>query len=250
MEQRGYFLPAVDDYRRVLAVRPDDEWARLSLGELLLHLNRPGEALEHFEALDRRRPGNAAILLGLARCHRGLGQTAEARRLIEPLVPEYPGEALILSELGQIELQDGRPAEADSRLRQALALAPFDRQINYALARCARELGRPDDARRYMEEVERIEAEDLRATRLRREIAEAPRAPQQRCQVGLICLRLGKDDEGVRWLLSALREDPWLADAHEALAGHYARRGQPQLAARHREMARQAKAAKSPGAKP
>ena len=53
---------AVEDYRRALAVNPDDKSARLSLGDLLLNLNRYADSLEQFDYLRRRWPDDPAVL--------------------------------------------------------------------------------------------------------------------------------------------------------------------------------------------
>ncbi|MEM9290661.1 MAG: CHAT domain-containing tetratricopeptide repeat protein [Acidobacteriota bacterium] len=65
--------------------------------QLFLH-GRPAEALElHFEALslfqqEGDRDGEAAALLGLARCHRSLGQRVEARRLLGLAIDRIEGD--------------------------------------------------------------------------------------------------------------------------------------------------------------
>lgn len=237
MEQLNRLGEAIDDYRRVMARRPTHEWARLCLGELLLYQNQPGEALEHFEYLAGRRPDNAAVFLGLARCRRGLGQNEEARRLLDDLAGAHPREPLVLSERGQLALAEGRPEEAERWLRQAVALMPSNRQAIYALAQALQQLDQSQAATSCMEQVERIDAGRKRLQELSEEILKTPRAAALRAEAGRLCLRLGKEEEGVQWLLSALREDPRHVESHEALAEHYARTGQHALAARHRELA-------------
>lgn len=222
LEQLNRMPEAAEDYRRAVELRPGDDWARLSLGEVLLNLNKPGEALEQFEALRARRRDNPAIRLGLARCLRGVGRTEEARRTLDDLAAALPDEALVLSERGQLALDEGQATEAERWLGQAVALRPADRQALYALSRCARQLGRPDDARQYQERVDRIDADVKRLTELSREIVKTPRAARQRCEAGVICLRLGKEEAGLRWLTSAVQDDPGLVAANEALADHYA----------------------------
>lgn len=53
---------------------------REALGELLLALNRPAEAIPELEQALARTPGRPAVLLALARAHRALGHRDDARR--------------------------------------------------------------------------------------------------------------------------------------------------------------------------
>ncbi len=237
------FDEAVDDYRKAVALRPGDAWARLSLGEVLLHLNKPGEALEHFVYLaEHPRPDNTAVLLGLARCRRAVGQVEEARALLDELLAAAPDEPLVLRERGALALDEDRVAEAERLLERSVRLLPRDRQARYALGQCYQKLGRGDLARQQLEWVERLDHDQKRLAALTRQIVQRPHAPDKRCEAGLICLRLDKETEGVRWLLSAVRQDPLLVPAHEALADHYAHAGQAQLAVRHRQLAEQGRA--------
>ena len=54
--------------------------------------------------------------------------------------------------------------------------------------------------------------------------------PAPRCETGTLLLRNGREQEGVRWLISALRNDPLYRPAHKALADHYERLGKRDLA--------------------
>jgi tetratricopeptide (TPR) repeat protein len=240
-ERLGRFEEALEDYSRAVELRPDDVLARLSLGELLLYFSRPDAAVEHFAFLHDRQPdavsSNPAVRLGLARCRRGLGQTEEARRLLEELVREFPREAMILRERGQLALE-GQEAAAEDCLRRALTLAPHDRATNFALYQCLQGRGRPEEARHYLEEVQRIDADLKRLAELQQALHKPSRTPAQRREAGILCLRLGRELEGLGWLFSSLQEDPRQPEVHQALADYFERTGQVERAARHRRLAR------------
>jgi tetratricopeptide (TPR) repeat protein len=237
LERLNRFEDALEDYRKALALRPESISARLSLGEVLLHLGRFEESAEHFEDLRRRLPDNAAIQLGLARCRHGLGQLGPARRLVEGLPRTVAREPLVLREKGLLALEEGRGAEAERWLRATLALAPHDREAHYALYNCLKRAGHEDEAARHRAALARLDADLKRLAALSRKAVEAGATPASRCEAGVLCLRLGREEEGACWLRGVLRDAPGYRDAHRALADYYQRIGNPALAARHRQAA-------------
>ena len=120
----------------------------------------------------------------------------------------------------------------------ALALAPHDRATNYALYQCLQGRAKPDEARHYLEEVQRIDADLKRLNELQHVLQQPSRTPAERREAGLICLRLGRELEGLGWLFSSLQEDPRQPEVHQALADYFERTGQAEQAARHRRLAR------------
>ncbi|HZY90544.1 MAG TPA: hypothetical protein VFE78_37325, partial [Gemmataceae bacterium] len=69
------------------------------------------------------------------------------------------------------------------------------------------------------------------------DMQRAPHDAALHCEAGVISLRMGSVTEGVRWLKSALKENPRYGPAHEALALFYERTGDRALAGRHRALA-------------
>jgi predicted Zn-dependent protease len=205
---------AIASYRRAVAADPGHEKARRYLALALARSDRAEEAAGLLEGL----PPDADVTLALAHCRRLLGQADEARRLLDGLLAARPGHAAALGERGKLALQAGMPAEAESWLRQSLAHDPHDRDTNYALYLCLREQGRADEAARVLETVEQIRANQQRVADLSRQVAASPRDPNLRCEVGVLCLRNGQTQEGVRWLRSALQLDPGHRGALQALA--------------------------------
>ena len=59
-----------------------------------------------------------------------------------------------------------------------------------------------------------------------------------RFEAGSILLRVGEEEEGLRWLRSALRVDPTHRPTHRALADYYQRKGDKEQAEKHRKMGR------------
>jgi predicted Zn-dependent protease len=225
------------DYRRAVEAQPDHALARCRLGELLLRTSRAAEALRQFESV-RPRPGGdqPAVLLGLARCHRELGATDAARQELDELLARQPGHADALLERGKLALASESPAEAEGWLRRAVAAAPFSAQANFALAQCLHRQGK-EEARKYEEAHDRIVSDRKLLEEVKVLVGKSPSDPAPRVEAGRICLRSGKEREGLRWLLSALQQSPRDGPAHAALADYYERAGQRDLAARHRRQA-------------
>ena len=213
-----YFADALGDYRLAVAAHPDDERARLKLGETLLIAATPGEALSHYEWLAARRPEQPLVKLGLARCRRRLGEFDDARRLLDDLLATAPNDGEALWERGQIELDQGRAAEAEAWLRKAVEARPHDSRVAYSLSRCLLALGRRDEAAKLSARVTQLDADVRRLDKVCQAVMERPNDAALRCEGGLLFLRNGERDEGLRWLRQALRIDPNNKEARDALA--------------------------------
>jgi tetratricopeptide (TPR) repeat protein len=61
------------------------------LGEVLLEIGRPGEAVQPFERALQRNANRSLSILGLARAAAALGDNATARRRYEQLLANYDG---------------------------------------------------------------------------------------------------------------------------------------------------------------
>jgi predicted Zn-dependent protease len=214
-----YFADALEDYRKAAAAHPESEQARLKLAQTLLIAGTPNEALEQYEWLAARRPDQREVKLGLARCRRLLGRADEARRLLTDLLASTPEDGEVLWERGQLDLDAGHAAQAEEWLRKAVRTSPHDRRIAYSLSRCLLALGRRDEATQVNARVAEIDADLRRLDQVRQAVMERPHDAALRCEGGLLFLRNGERQEGIRWLRLALRLDPNRQDARDALKG-------------------------------
>lgn len=221
---RGYvwerllrFADAVDDYRAAVVAHPDSEQARLKLAETLLIAGTPSEALEHFERLAAKWQEKRAVRFGLAQCHRRLGDADAAQRQLDALLAESPEDGEALWERGQIDLGRKRPADAEAYLRKAARVSPYDRRIAYSLAVCLQTQGKRAEAEKIHQRVADLDADLKRLAQVRQEVMDRPTDPAPRCEGGLLFLRNGEREEGVRWLRLALKLDPACRPAREAL---------------------------------
>ena len=206
---------ALADYRQALDLRPGADNVRLRLAELFVKLGRPGEARGHFEALHRRRPTDADVTLGLARCLYELHEIAQTELLLDELLAREHVRGLV--DRGQMALHAGHADRAERWLRRAATLAPTDRDAQYALHLCLKALGRDAEAAAALDQVRLLETDAVRAHQLGDRIAETPGDPSLRYELGVLYLRNGQEETGVEWLRSALDVDPTHGPARAAL---------------------------------
>jgi tetratricopeptide (TPR) repeat protein len=228
---------AVSDYRRALALDSRRDAVRLRLAEALYQMHQPEEAAAQYEQLSQHQSGNPDALLGLARCRHEQGRAEEARRLLDQVLAVRPHDPAALTERGNLTLEAGQLADAAAWLRQAVEAGPYEREGVYGYWQCLERQGKHDEARSWHERLVRIDADMKRMTEVMRDLRKAPRDPGPRCEAGRLMLRNGHEDEGLRWLDSALQLQPEYRRAHEVLADYFDRKGQPEQAASHRRLA-------------
>jgi tetratricopeptide (TPR) repeat protein len=229
---------ALASYRRAVELDPDNDEARLQLAGQQAHSGDLLAALAQFEALRQKQGDTPAVLKGLAFCRRTMNQPEEARQLLEAVLKENPRDWRALAERGRLAMDQESAEEAEKWLRQAAAIAPHESDIKYSLCQCLRRLGKTQEAAEILARVERVDKDLAHMADLSREIAQKPHDPALRCEAGLLLLRNGLESEGLRWLESALIEDPLHGLTHQALADYYTRTGKSEEAEQHRRLAK------------
>jgi tetratricopeptide (TPR) repeat protein len=228
---------ALADCRRAVELAPEHDKARLRLAQLLVTENLPAEAIPHFERLRQRQPENTEVLLGLARCRRLLGEPEEAGQLLDQLLQITPEDVGALGERGRVCLEKREPARAERWLRMAVNRAPYDRDMVYALYLCLQQSGKAQEAEEYRANLKEIESQLNRLREVTRRITETPHDPALRHEAGVIFLKSGQNKEGLRWLYSALQEEPGYQPTHQVLADYYEKTGDKEKAIWHRRQA-------------
>jgi tetratricopeptide (TPR) repeat protein len=243
---RHQLTEAVADFRRALEQDSGRDDTRWELASCLVELHDYEEARPLSAALLQSRPGDPDVVVELARCDEGLGQTEVARAALENMLRTHPDHAGTWRERGRMELEAGHPAEAEEPLRRCLALAPHDLAANGYLAEVLVRQGKKDAA-----EVQEARTRELKdcAARLRQisenDMTERPTDPALHAEIGTLELRLGRPENAQRWLQLALAREPSLPAAHAALAEYFEGRGDAERAAAHRALVPQAAAEKN-----
>jgi predicted Zn-dependent protease len=233
-ESIGHIDAALADCQKAVESEPDHFRARLRLAQALLRNHRQDEATPHFERLQRDRPHDAAVLLGLARCRQAKGRIDEQRRLLDELLSDHPDDPDAVLDRGALALDDRDFGAAEGWLRRAVEQSPSSQQANYQFAKCLNALERPLEAEVYQRRIESIEADLKRLEGLYPKTVASPSDPAPPYEIGMICMRNGQEKEAVRWLYGALQRDPHYQRAHDALADYYEQHGDAQAAAEHR----------------
>jgi tetratricopeptide (TPR) repeat protein len=226
---------AIDDYRKALALRPDRDNVRLRLTELLLKRNRSTDALVEAEELLRRQPDNPDANYCYARCLRLLGRNQEAEALLDRLLAGQPRHAKALGMRAQLAVEAGRNQEASELLARAIELDPSDLSYKYTLFLCLNRLGKTQEAKLVEAKMAESAAAVRRMDKLVREVNQQPNDPALRYEAGMIFLRNGFTQDGLRWLHTALDLDPNHRPTHQALADYFERTGERARASHHRQ---------------
>lgn len=136
---------ALEDFRRAVELVPDHYEARLRLATAL-STTEPRTALSMYIQLERESSGRPEVRVGIARCHRQLGDFSAAAEVIGPLLNDRPNDGEVVIEAAKLALDRGRPSEAEPLLRHAIELVPNIREPVVQLIRCLSDLGRDAEA--------------------------------------------------------------------------------------------------------
>ena len=238
---------ASKDYRRALELNPERDDARQSLARVLTHDN-PDMACSLYEQLLARQPGNREALEGLAETYWALGEPMKARPIYDALLTKDPCDSKALAGLGGLALTAGDAAEGEALLRRAIAADPGNADAHYQLYLCLiQEPGREAEAAAERDTHMRVETDRARLAEIAaQKMTRTPNDPNLHYELGVIYLRNGKPESGLRWLYSALRLDPAHQPSHQALSDYFERTGESEKAEQHRGQLRTTAAKPTP----
>jgi predicted Zn-dependent protease len=224
---------AVNAYREAVRLAPDDHTNQISLARMLIETRQAGEAAEHLQRLTNAGLTGPTVTVLLGLCREAQGKLDEAKALFDRAIAEFPSDPLAHYHRGRIEL-NRHPELAAPFLRRAAELDASDPQILYSLMLCVRDVGTADEVRDIEARWSQCNTDLKRVVDVARQVSRNPRDADLRCEMGEIFLRNGREADGLRWLESALREQPDHEATHRLLAEHYERKGRSAEAAHHR----------------
>jgi tetratricopeptide (TPR) repeat protein len=224
-------------FRLAVTLAPTSPAAHAALAGALSDRGFVREAAYHYQVALRLQPTDAAALIGLARALTDAAELADAERRLDELLAAHPEHPEGLVERGRLALRRGRAEEAEAFLARALGAAPWHREGHRLYLAVLRDLGRGEAVARCEARLAELTAEDAEGARLRLRVENAPDDVVNYWKLYQWCRRNGEHGDGFASLLDILRRDPRHGPAHEALADHFERAGQPRRALQHRNAA-------------
>ena len=224
--------------RELVADFPRHNKARLTLATISLKLQKFDDAIDIYRTLLEERTEELFARLGLVRCFERTGRLSELAEVVRDLEERHADNSDSLLVCGKNAIGENRLADAERLLTRAAQLSPNDHNVHYQLGLCLEQLGKVEEAKSHMVQFKRIEADLVRMEQLLGEIVKKPQEASLRREIGMICLRNGQIDEGLRWLYGVLETAPHDRETNEALADFFHSKGDLDRSVQHRRQIR------------
>jgi Tfp pilus assembly protein PilF len=134
---------------------PDRAALRDDIAVLYMELNRPAEAVPHFEAALRSKPGSAPAHFNYGTALAGAGRLEDAVAQYQRALSQRPNYAIAHNNLGTALLQLGRPQPALASFREAARIDPQLAEAHLNVGLISRAIGDlPEAVVRFRRAVE------------------------------------------------------------------------------------------------
>jgi Flp pilus assembly protein TadD len=228
---------AIQDFQRVLELKPDNPESHLSLAIILTKEGDLENALPHFQTSVSRQPKDKRGLFGLANCQYTLGKSSEARATLTRLFATGQEDAAAYLLQAKIELAEGCPEKALPWLQKADALAPKEGEVINSLMLVCGQLGQTEQADKYRRLLDEVNARDAELHKLATAYMDRPWDADLRFQLGEACLKYGRNDEASHWFQGILWKDPDHLPTLNVLSAYYQSIGNQKMADHYRRRA-------------
>jgi hypothetical protein len=127
---------ALNYYRRMITLKPDNVEAYAGIGNLLTTMNQLESAVKFLEMAVKLQPNFFIGWINLGNAYKKLGKLERAADCCQLAISLQPENAISYNNLGNIRLQEGKLDEAATCYKKALALKPdyADAINNYGTA--------------------------------------------------------------------------------------------------------------------
>lgn len=232
----GDLIPGLRSFERCLEIRPQDLAARIRLGRILLDVDRPDEAADHFRAVLEIDAGNAAAHAGLGRAALAMETSEMAVEHLLRAVEIQPQATTLHHQLGLAYRKLGNhEAAAEHLARNTYGPVVFADPLMDRLGLQVR------SARAYLKRGNQaLEQGRLAAAvgHYRRGVEIDPQDKLLHYNLALALIRSDHDrSAAIEHLRMALELDPEYRDAHYNLAAALAQVGERESATTHFERA-------------
>lgn len=225
---------AYADTRQLLDFEPANDDLRRSAMKRAYDIGLLADAEGHCRALLRERPKDRRLRIDLAAIRKARGDDDEAAKVLDELIGENPNDYGALLDRGILYDETGHPDRAVPLLRKVFDGNPNARRTaGTHLAIALSKIGRQEEADRVMSEADRLR--DVALSKAA--ISTQPDNLDLQVRLAENLLHDGNFADGVDMLKAVLAKAPNYAPAHLALAAHYDKQGQSELADKHRRLA-------------
>lgn len=218
------------DYRKAISLDPTLTKARIGLARELLKLHRNQEAAKEFDAYLALCPDDADAHVGAGNNASELGDTASSIRHFDRAIELAPKNVEALRERAEIDFKQDRFEPALARLDRAIAIDPFDLDARYDRGLVLGRLGRQEDAKKELDVVKRLRADNEQLNMIKEKLVHAPHDVAIQLEVAGWMFAHGHGAEGERWTEKILRATPGQPEACRLMAEYHERSGNPGLA--------------------
>jgi tetratricopeptide (TPR) repeat protein/predicted AlkP superfamily phosphohydrolase/phosphomutase len=251
--RRGEIDEARTEFRKALALDPNNADALLNLGSIARLKGNSGEAEHYVERALRVNPNSIGALAELAELKRDRGELTESIRLYrEALILHDSSPGLYLG-LGDSLQRAGRYPEAEAAFVRVLELDPDSFEARYNLGVTYGQQQRIEEALRYYEAALALRPDhpqavsvlnnlanlyllrgerELAVAHFERAVAASPSHFESRFNLGVQYLQAGELERGIAMLEAAVALEPNHETGNETLAMAYLSGGRNQDAYR------------------
>ena len=224
---------AETNYRRALALAPENDEYRLSLASVLLERLKTDEAVPLFEGYLKRHPDNLTAARGLAQCAAAAGDLEKATGLLRSALEKHPDNFEVQKAYGEVLLAAGDAESAIEVLEKAYRAVPEHANLAYSLARSLKASGRSAEAEPLLAFVADSRPQLDLLDDLERQLRIQPGNLELRMQIAAIVAKYVSRQDAIRWYQNLLQISPEYPPAHQALADLYRQTGDEKRAEFH-----------------
>jgi tetratricopeptide (TPR) repeat protein len=192
-QQRGDFETAINDYTKLLELRPHTVEAQVNLGAALVHVGRFDAAIAEYRAALVSTPQKNPILLNLGLAYYKKGDFENAREQFEIVHTAEPNNAQVAILLGDTDLRLGKYAGAVTMLEPLEAASIRNLDFEYVLGSALIKAGKRHEG------LSRIE-----------KVAEAGHSADSYMLAGTTLLQMNEFEQARRDLDAAVQLNPRL----------------------------------------
>lgn len=143
-------------YRKAYQADPTMKLAHYQVGESLIHLDRPAEAIPELQQELAISPANPNVEYSLAFALLQSSRKQEAQTLLTTVTTEHPEHAQAQYQLGKLLMEQGKTEEAIEHLEASERADASPDYVHYQLGTAYRKAGRTADSDRELKQFREI----------------------------------------------------------------------------------------------